>query len=154
MDQVQKWCEIRCNYIWLMNLNWHIAYKLRGMYPFTSSLTHLLVGPKKTRGRNCHQGFWMVQTAIDEEDKYLLPSCTGRHSRPGLGRGIIGCFPRVFLLLRRSCCVRCDLLWVTDLCNPCGTILSILHLSSMVLGKTLIQGENQRVQLATNFSPL
>lgn len=88
-------------------------------------------------------------------DKYLLPSCTGRRSRSGLDRGIIGCFPRVLLLPHRSCCVRCDLLWVTDLCNPCGTISTGLHLSSMLaLGKTPIQGETQNVQLASNFSPL
>lgn len=93
---------------WLMSLNLHVAYILRDMHPFTSSLACLLVGPKKTRGRNCHQGFGMVQKAIAEVDKYLLPSCTGRHTRPGLGREITGCFPRVFLLLHRSCCVTCD----------------------------------------------
>ena len=115
----------------------------------------LLRWTQEDKGQELPPGFWMVQKVIAKVDKYLFPSCTGRCSVPGLGRGIMGCFPGVFLLLRRSCSVGCDVLWVINLCNPAGTISTVLHLSSMLaLGKTLIQGATQLVQLASNFSPL
>lgn len=72
--------------------------------------------------------------------RYLLLSYTGKHLEPGLGREIRGCFRRIFLLLCRSCCVRCDLQWVIYFCNPSGTVSTVLHIFGfLALGKTLFQ---------------
>lgn len=89
MDQVQEWCEIRHNYILLMSLNWHTACILRGIYPFTPSLTHSLVGQENkgqelppralagwrghSWGRQVLTGFLQEQAWTWQGDHRLLP---------------------------------------------------------------------------------
>lgn len=63
---------------WLMSLNWHSAYILRGMYPFTPSLTHLLAG-QEDEGRNCHWGFGgFKRPQLRQTSMELLPARAGR----------------------------------------------------------------------------
>lgn len=135
-----------------MSLNWHIAYIFRGMYPFTPSLTHLLVG-QEDKGQELPPGALDCSKGHSWSRQVPTSFLHEQACRPGLGRGITGCFPRVFLLICRNCCAGCDLLWVPVLCNPYGTISTILHLSK-ALGKAPVQGEIQHVQLASNFSLL
>lgn len=152
MDRVQKWCEIRHNYILANESKLSYSIHIERYVPIYILFESLISWTQEDKGQE------LPPRVLDgskghKVDKYPFPSCTGRRSRPGLGRGTTGCFPRVFLMLCRSCCVRCDLLCVIDLCNPGGTVSAVLHLSSvLVLPK--IQGGTQLVRLASNFSPL
>ena len=155
MDQIQKWCEIRHNYI-LANES-KLAYRIHieRYVPIYIPFDSLISWTQEDKGQELPPGIldgskgcsWSGQVRASFLHRQALKAGTWQRDHRSL--------PRLFLLLCRSCRVRCDLLWVTDLCNPCGTISTVLHLSSMLaLGKTLIQGETQRVQLASNFSAL
>lgn len=109
MDQVQEWCEIRHNYILANEPKLVHSIHTEGCISIYTLFDSFISWTRR------HQGFWMLQNGTAEANKYRLASCM---SRAGLGRGITGGFPRVFLLISRNCCARCDLLWVTVLCNP------------------------------------
>lgn len=89
MDQDQKCCEIRHN--WVLADESELAYSI---HIETDAHIYILF---ETQEHNRQEVLPDVMDSSKDwasVDTYLLLSYLGKHSRPGVGRGIIGLLPK------------------------------------------------------------
>lgn len=89
MDQVQKCCEIRHN--WVLADESKLAYS---KHIERDEHIYILFEAQEHNGQEVLPDVMDSSKDCGSVDTYLLLSYLGKHSKPGFGRGIIGLFPK------------------------------------------------------------